>query len=110
MQVETVAVTEMAWKERMDDESETVRERRTKRGVWRWRGGCGRVGAGLRPLWSHLSSESTSTRSKSIFICFNNTLVRVYMYLSHRIELDSDSRPTSNLNLETTHQLHNPGE
>ncbi len=33
MQVETVAVTEMAWKERMEDESETVRERRTKRGV-----------------------------------------------------------------------------
>ena len=43
MQVETVAVTEMAWKERMDDESETVRERRTKRGVevagGRWYGG-----------------------------------------------------------------------
>ena len=30
------------------------------------------------------------------------------MYLNHRIELESDSRPTSNLNLETTHQLHNP--
>ena len=32
------------------------------------------------------------------------------MYLNHRIELKSDSRPTANLNLETTHQLHNPGE
>ena len=42
MQVETVAVTEMAWKERMDDESETVRERRTKRGtkVSQWASSC----------------------------------------------------------------------